>query len=525
VFALGVMIYEQLAKRLPFDDAFARLARPPAALPPAIPESIARLVMDALARRRDERPDAHTMASRLAKLRGGGGADEVRAVQTTEIVAPNAQRSVRIAQLDADDATRALAADLATAISDSLASEATVRIVKDGADESIDATIRASGDRVRVRLRIADARGEVVWADRVEGSLGDPFALEDAVAERAKAALRVRASQGAGPPAALRERYERARDRINTELSQIRAAVDELEQLDRESPGDPWIASLLATGLINVAMQTGASDEALFGRAEELALRTLDRDPANGQAFAAVAQIRAAKSDHVGALAAAREALRRLPLQAQAHFQIGRILCHAGRVAEGLSRLDLVLRLDPKLLAAADERVRTLALMGDRASAERELRRFERLRDELAALPRIRLFAWWEDRELAAETAQWLAATTSGASWAKAVPLIAAYAAGDLERMRQHAATDLPAITNRRVIPRQLGLMYEISIEYWLLCGGHDDATRLLGELAQIPGYINLLWLDRCPLLGPMRDGAAFAQARAVTAARVAQLL
>jgi eukaryotic-like serine/threonine-protein kinase len=525
VFALGVMMYEQLAKRLPFDDAFARLARAPASLVPAVPESIARLVMDALARRRDERPDAHTMASRLAKLRGGGGVDEVRVVQTTEIVAPNAQRTVRIAQLDADDATRALAADLATAISDSLASEVTVRLVKDGADESIDATIRASGDRVRVRLRIADARGEVVWADRVEGSLGDPFALEDAVAERAKAALRVRASQGAGPPGPLRERYGHARDRINGELSQIRAAVAELEQLDRESPDDPWVTSLLACGLVNIAMQTGASDEALFGRAEELALRALDRDPTNGQAFAAVAQIRSAKADHVGALAAAREALRRLPLQAVAHYQIGRILCHAGRVAEGLTRLDLVLRLDPRLLQAADERVRTLALMGDRALAERELARFEQARGELAALPRLRLFSWWQDRALAAETAKALAAMTSGASWASAAPILEAYVTGDTAKMMHHAAHDLPTLTHRRVIPRQLGMMYEISIEIWLLCGGVDEATRLLGELAQTPGYINLLWLDRCPLLGPLRDGAAFAQARAVTAARVAQLL
>jgi serine/threonine-protein kinase len=481
--------------------------------------------MDALSRRRDERPDAHTMAARLVKLRGGGGVDEVRLVQTTEIVAPSAQRTVRIAQLDADDATRALAGDLATAIADSLASEATVRLVKDGGDESIDATIRASGDRVRVRLRIIDARGDVVWADRVEGSLGDPFALEDAVAERTRAALRMRASQGAGPPDAFRERYERVRERINGDLSQIRAAVDELEQLDRESPDDPWIASLLANGLVNIAMQTGASDDKLFGRAEELALRALDRDPSNGQAFAAVAQIRSAKSDHAGALAAAREALRRLPLQAMAHYLIGRILCHCGRVAEGLSRLDLVLRLDPNLTQAAEERVRTFALLGDRAAAQRELVRIEGVRQELAALPRIRLFSWWQDRALAAEAAKAFAATTSGAAWTKAAPLLEAYANGDTEKMIDLAKHVLPAVTSRRVIPRQLGMMYEISIEYWMLCGGHDDAARLLGELAQVHGYINLLWLDRCPLLAPLRDGAAFAQARAVTAARVAQLL
>src|SRR5262249_44242792 len=148
----------------------------------------------------------------------------------------------------------------ATAVADSLASEATIRVVKTGGDESIDATIRASQDRVRVRLRIADARGDVVWADRIEGSLADPFALEDAVAERVRTALRVRASQGAGPPGPQRERYEHARDNINADLDSIREAVATLEELEREAADDPWIESLLATGYTNIAMQTGATD-------------------------------------------------------------------------------------------------------------------------------------------------------------------------------------------------------------------------------------------------------------------------
>src|SRR5439155_9128899 len=123
-------------------------------------------------------------------------------------------------------------------------------------------------------------------------------------------------------------------------------------------------------------------------------------------------------------------------------------------------------------------------------------------------LPRLRLYAWWQDRALAGETAAALAASPSGASWMRAAPVLAAYAAGDTEAMMRHARQHLPSLTTGRVIARQLGMMFEIAIEVWLLCNAIDDATHMLAQLAQTPGYINLLWLDRCPLLAPLRDGA-----------------
>ncbi len=534
IFALGVMLYELLAGKLPFEGtgsgiAYARLVRMPTPLgdvAPGVPEGVARLVMDALARQREERPDAHTFAARLAVLRGGGRAEsQVRMVATAELVTVATQRTVRVAELDADAATRALAGDLASAIADGLAKEPSIRVLKAGpAEETIEATVRASGDQVRVRLRLVDARGDTLWADRVDGRLADPFALEDAVCDRALAALRARASLGGGPPGPLRARYEQARADLGGQLPMARTAVAALEELDREAPDDPWIMSLLACAHVQIALATGAEDAAAFGRAEELALRALDRDPTNGQAFYAIAVIRSIKGDHAGAIGAARETLRRLPLHAEAHFQIGRVLCWANRIAEGLPRLELAIRLAPTNFQVINEKIRVLALLGDRAGAERELLHSEKLHRGAQILPRLRLFAWWEDRALAREAADLLAGDTSGGAWQAAQPLIDAYARGDTPAMLEAAMRGLPVITSARVVARQRGMMHEIATEYFMLCGADELATEHITQLGVLPSFIDLLWLDRCPILVRLHKTAAFAQARAAVAARVAQL-
>jgi serine/threonine-protein kinase len=449
-------------------------------------------------------------------------------VNLTAELAPSMQRLVRIAPVDADAATRELATDLASAISDGLAAEPTIRVLKDSAtevvEETIEATLRAAGDRVRARLRIVDRKGDIVWADRVEGTLGDPFALEDAVCSQVLAALRTRASRGGGPTGAVRERYETARAQLAGDLESIRLALATLEELDREVPDDPWIMSQLACAHMTAAMRTGASDEVAFGRAEELALRALDRDPTNGQAFYAIAVIRSAKGDNAGAIAAAREALRRIPLHARAHFEIGRVLCWSNRVAEGLQRMELAMRLDPTSTQIMDEKVRTLALVGDRPAAERELVRIERVQGDVAIVARLRLYAWWRDRDLARETAALIASSRSGGSWMAAGPLVDAYARGEEASALDYVIKAMTMMTSARVIPRQRGLMHEIATENFILVGAPELALQHLAHLAALPGFIDLLWMDRCPLLVELHKHAEFAQARAAVAERVAQL-
>ncbi len=47
----------------------------------------------------------------------------------------------------------------------------------------LDGSIRRSGSRVRINVQLRDAaQGERVWAERFDGALEDPFALQEDVA-------------------------------------------------------------------------------------------------------------------------------------------------------------------------------------------------------------------------------------------------------------------------------------------------------------------------------------------------------
>jgi serine/threonine-protein kinase len=486
--------------------------------------------MEMLARKKEDRPDAHTVASKLARLRGEGGVT-TRSSTASMVLSidalPSVQRTVYLAVFDCDDATKGFGSDLASSIADALARDRELKIVKAApADSTIEATLRASGDRVRVRARLLDAKGEPMWADRFEGSLADPFALEDGTRDLIVGALRTYAGRAVGPVGPLREVWERNANLFARGIIGLREVVANLEEVERgEHAGDPWIATLLARALIGIGLQTGASDDALFARAEELALRALDRDPSNAQGYQAIAMVRSVRGEHAGALAAAREALRRSPLVPEAHMLIGRLLCWSGRVSEGLQRIELAVRLDPHQHSMSSEKIAFIALVGDRAKAERELAELEAQHPFAGVLPRLRLFSWWESREEARTLVNLMAKLgDSGASWLRARPMIEAYADGDMSKMREYTRTHLGALTSERVVARHRGFMHEVAAEMFLLMGEEDDALAHIIAASELPTWIDLLWLDRCPNLAPLRARPELARVRAVVAERVAQL-
>ncbi|HEU0037327.1 MAG TPA: protein kinase [Kofleriaceae bacterium] len=532
VYALGVVVYELLAGQLPFvgetagSIALARLTRDPVPLHKIaqVPDGVSRLVMDALARKKEQRPDAHSLVARLAKLRGGAPTHDSGLLSTIPIEAIASQRTLRIARPDADAATRVLADDLATAIRDALVKAPNVRVVDDAPEETIESTVRAANQRVRVRLRIVDSRGEAVWAERVEGSLAEPFELEDTVSELVVDAIRTRTTRVSGPQGALRERYDQARALMLGGPAKARDAIAMLEAMLREEPDNAWVASLLAVGVTRLGLQTGADDASLFARAEELALRALDRDPSNGQGYYAIAVVRSVKGEHAEAIAASREALRRAPLLAEPHFLIGRVLGWTGRVAEALQRVDLSIRLDPRSTDGREEKVRLLALTGEREAARRELAELDRMYVQGGVLPRLRLMSWWQDPRLAIEALDIMRAHPTGASWQLAQPTLEAYVRGDLPAMLAIGRETIKQLTGDRVFPRHRAHMFELAVELFLVAGGRDDALEILDELGRMKAFLNLMWLDRCPNLAEVRDHAVFAQTRAATAERVARL-
>ena len=542
VYALGTMLFELLAGQLPFngDTPISIAAQRMTANAPdlrtvaaSVPEGVALLVGDMLARRREDRPDAQAVLDRIESLRGNAApihqvVSKLPTLTSETLAGLGQPRAVAIEPLVSGGAeTAELAPMLTSAIADALTESRVVpSISKDAAqaDLVVQGTVRASGDRVRARLRVTGKKGNVLWAGHVDGSLAASLDFEDEVAAITTDVIRARTSADPGPnDPALRPAYEEAMAEYNAfALPHVRKSVAILEELEAKHPGDPRIRTQLARGLLGVWGQTGGrAGRDVIARAEELALRALETDPTIGAAHHVISQIRFGDGELAAAVRADEEALRCDPRDATAHATLGWMLGEALHVTEGLRRLDLAHRLDPHNTYVGFARAHVLALSGqtDKARA---------LLDDMIARHGIlstvvicsRVAVWWRDEDLAARTAEAIENAKAGAAWDPAAVIMRSVVAGKVDPRVDEITVQL---TDKAVAPRRRAVMHEICADYWGALNEPEKALDHIQRLAKLPST-NLLWMVACPTLVGVRGDPRFAEARAMIAARVAQL-
>ena len=164
-----------------------------------------------------------------------------------------------------------------------------------------------------------------------------------------------------------------------------------------------------------------------------------------------------------------------------------------------------------------------LALLGKRDEALRAIEAAAALADGFSTTPaEMRLAIWWREPERAAAVADRVeAAGKVGASWETAVPFLRSYAAG---KPFTHTDAIMKQLASPTVAPRRRMMMYEIFAEYYADLGEHERAYEFLDQAMKLP-FINIAWLDHCPALASIRGEPRFAELRAKTAVRIAQLL
>ncbi len=359
VFSLGVLLWELLAGRRPFEgpntvaviDSLLH-AEPPSLtrLNPAVPREMEALVLKMLAKDRERRAAMRDVARELSSLAGGSP----RAAASPALPAPGENAIAVLAftniTRNAEDGwlstgiMETVTADLKnvpglsvigcervcevekrlTGETSSGASELAIRLGREvGARRVVTGGFQGVGEVMRITARVTDVEsGEVVTTVKVDGSRSDLFALQDRVVAELVAAMHL-ASKPAG---------------IEPEETH---AIDAYEAYSK--------------GLINLRVESRESvDRAILFFERAVAL-----DPQYARAWLSLGEAYEVKATDLAmpellekAMASLGKALALQPRLARAWKELGGTLVDIGSVDKGLEAIRRSLELDPDDAAA-----------------------------------------------------------------------------------------------------------------------------------------------------------------------------
>jgi serine/threonine-protein kinase len=549
IYALGEVIYEMItgapawSSELGFAIVTARLVRPPPdprARRADVPDALAGLVLTCLARRREDRSlDAAAVAAALGAVTGVR-TTPVSTLPPAPLPSPDdrAVAVLRFKNLGAPNDDY-LAAGLTEDLLDTLAMTHGLKVrahaASQGADACeigrslgvqvvVDGSVRRVGDRLRVNARLVSvADGFHLWAQRFDRAFTDLLAVNDetvrAVAD-ALSAKHVAPARDAPADPETMDLYLRAMNYQTT--TALGGQAELFEEALQRAPRDPVILSACAVFLTRRSFTGGPSALVDLAHAREVADRAVEVAPHLGEPWVARAHACFSADDPTGAARAVRSALRAGPSLAGAHELAGRILLEVGLLTEGVAHLERAHWLDPSVKATITDLVRGHHLLGEGARVDTHLRAIEGdpAPDLLSLLGYARTRLWKGER--------WsgpVARPREGHSIAffslDSILRVLDTGTFEDEDTARHDAMIAAAPPGSR--PRRLFL--QLKIEQLAFAGRVDEADQALPDAIDA-GLLDVAWMDRCPLLAPLRERPAFAALRervAMRAAPVAQ--
>ena len=453
LYAWGLMAWETLAGCHPFAEArsplaligaqLARIPAPLATMRPDVPSGLATLIAQCLAKDPAERPaDAKVLLRAL---------DAVAITPAATLVAP----PTAVATPQSAPATRTLAVlpivntsgdpenehfsdgltdELIGALSTVPALRVTGRTssfalkgkglgVSDvarmlGVDTMLEGSARRAGTRLKARVQLVSADGNVLWAEAYDRTLTDVFEVQEEIAQAVVNALRVKLGAGHGPivrppttdivahdlylkgRAALREGHPDA----------LRRSVALYEQAVERDPGfaAAWAAMAYSYIMLPIvgdqpARETAAPAHRVAARAVELddrlaaahlamghvcfssdldvsaaarnVRRAIELDPGNPDAHQFYAIVLKCERHFSDAEAHALRALAGDPLHPFMHLTLGWIYLETGRATQGLPYLERAVEIAPYFTLGREILVHAYLALARHEDALREVRR------------------------------------------------------------------------------------------------------------------------------------------------------
>jgi len=383
-----------------------------------------------------------------------------------------------------------------------------------GVQVIVDGSIRRVGTTVQLGVRlIGTADGFQLWAKRFEASINDLLVVSDgaarAIADALTTELPVLDRSAQTDPAGV-ELYLRARAQFLSSWRNTAAPAAKLfESALALAPSDPRIVAGCALAYVRMIFFGEGDRAANVARARELTERAVVLGPELGDAWASLASFRLHTSDAVGAMRAARAGLDHAPNSAALHDLMGRLLVEVGRADEALVRLEIALALDPTLFTARLEISRVHALLGDWSSAEAVLEGPTPIVGAHDA-QRARL-AFWRQVEL---------------QGLRLEPNTYAQIYCDVLRTRTLSPEVRKFMIDRAASStgRLRALFYQRNTEIFAFIGDVDEAIAAT-QSAIAGDLLDVLWMDRCPVLESVRADPRWPALRAVVAERGRRIL
>ncbi len=549
LYGLGAVFYELLSGRRlrPGEPDLRRLASvlhtPPDPGPlTSVPDALASAVLRCLAPSPEDRfADAEALLAALGRVDPGeSGAGPSRSAPTVPM---SGATTVAVLPLRAEGLAGESAEALTEELIDALTATCALKVrplrsvlaARAGDPQEIgralgvgvvvSGSVRQEGESLRLRVRaITVSDGFQVWATRVTCGLGASLAAMDGIArglaEALAASLPARAG-GALPLAAL-DLYLRGRTAMRTGWDRgTQRAAALFEEALTLAPDDARLLSALAMAVARDTFYDAGGDaarSASLGRARAAAERAISLEPEAGEGWVAMAHVRLYGGDHPAAAAALQRAVRLSPGLARAQQMLGNQLLEADRIVEALPHLRAAAGLDPAHHLSRMDLARGLALMGTLDEIPALLSAGPADSDEarllIGALSE-RLAVWWSG-SLPGSAELPEPQNPQGRAIYEVILAWRAVRRGEALPPELRASN---GGQNLRLHPLVRAVRSQYTAEVLSALGEPEAALDAI-EWAVASNLHDLAWMDRCPVLAPLREHPRWAPLRRVVLSR-----
>jgi serine/threonine-protein kinase len=566
LFSLGVMLFELATGTRPWpgDNAIA-IAVSQATVAPrtidtstgVIPAYFAAIVVACLQLEATDRPaSAQVVGDAIAQGTVLAASREQRRPKQAAVPAAVPQRrtpvpasptlveptSVAVLPLTCAPADEYLAAGLVEDLTDTLSTTPGLRVRPTGLVQGIDpreAGMRLQVDQVvvgslrriptglRITTRlISVADGFQVWAHKTDCSEAEVLTVAGDLARGIADALSTRASSASRPtdPRAV-DLYLRARAELRRFWgSHAQTAADLLAQAVEIAPTSPPILGANAYAAVQAWVMRGEPD--LLPRAQQAVERGLASG--HGEAFLASAQLSFNQGDLERGGSDLARALVRAPMSAQTHELAGKILIEIAGPETARKHYETARGLDPGRGQVIEADLARLdALEGKWEESERRIQNLLADPDmsivQMGHVAFARLNAWRGRRDVLSDAAKATMARIGQNAGSIFKMVVAIESNGnELDRAlwKSQVEMPVPAGIPMRQFLIKLQIMSEIALLLDQVELGLDGITRLV-DLE----FIDITWLDRCPLIAKIANDPRFPPLRRRVGERASSVL